>query len=125
MQRISERSGESNFFLVVTLEDKNGVPLGISGAGSVPDEKVREVLRRCLRRTDTFAKFNGPQYLVLLVGIDQESIEIVIKRINEGLSRLSGNLYAGFRYRAMSPRQPGQEYDDRDWNFAQNEKADT
>ena len=125
LQRMSERSGESNFFLVVTLEDKNGVPLGKSGIGGVPDEKVREVLRGCLRRTDTFTKFSGPQYLVLLVGIDQESIEIVTKRINEGLARLSGNLRAGFRYRAMIARQPGQEYDEEGWNFAQNNEADT
>ena len=125
LQRMSERSGESNFFLVVTLEDKSGVPLGISGAGSVPDEKVRGVLRENLRRTDTFTKFSGPQYLVLLVGIDQESVEIVTKRINEGLARLSGNLRAGFRYRAMVMRQPGQEYDAEGWHFAQNNEADT
>lgn len=125
LQRISERSGESNYFLVVTLQNKNGVPLEISELGSAVDEKVRDVLRSALRRTDTFTKFNVPQYLVLLVGIDKESIDIVTKRINEGLVCISGNLRASFRYRAMSARRQGQEGRDQGWDFTQDDNTDT
>lgn len=125
LQRMSERSGESNYFVVVTLQNKSGVPLEVNEFGSDVDEKMRDILRSCLRRTDTFTKFNVPQYLVLLVGIDKESIDIVIKRINEGLARVSGNLRAGFRYRAMAARRQDMKDQNQGWSFAQDDNADT
>lgn len=120
LQRLSERSGESNYLVVMTLElRKSGQPLENNESGSLIDELVRKVVQRSLRRTDTFSRYNDAQYLMLLVGINLESIKIVSKRIELGLQQDSSGRKLTCRFRAVPMRQlePGRETFG--WSFQQ------
>lgn len=125
LQRLSERSGESNFLVVITLElRKNGQILEDNESGSLIDELVREVVQRSLRRTDTFSRYNDAQYLMLLVGINLEAIKGVSKRIELGLQQESGGRKLICRFRAVPMRQLEQERASFGWSFGQeNETA--
>lgn len=119
LQRISERSGESNFLVVATMQSRTGDQLSKNDVGSLVDEKIRSVLRSCLRRTDTFTKFNTAQYLILLVGIDMESVDGVTARISDALARAGGSLRVACRYRALPMNHPEQSVQQLGWNFSE------
>lgn len=82
MSRMMERSGQSVYLLMCTIQD---------GKGQISDdtEWLKEIsdqlycaIRESLRRGDVFTRYNIKQYLVMLPGIREEDCCIVTSRID-------------------------------------------
>lgn len=118
LQRISERSGETNFLVVVTLVEKNGKPLDSPEQAKSYAPIMKTTLQRSLRRTDTFTKYSASQYLLLLVGLDQESVSIVTHRIDKYLLDNSGSRRVTCRYRGIPVARNMEPTAAAGWNFS-------
>lgn len=81
MRRAMERTGQSIYLLVCTLIDYKGHPLENSEKLDTLSEALYDTLKVSLRRTDTFTKYSQAQFLVLLMGTNEENCQIVMKRI--------------------------------------------
>lgn len=125
LQRLSERSGESNFLMVLTLENrKTGQLLEDNEAGSMIDELIRSAVQKSLRRTDTFSRYNDAQYLMLLVGINFEAIKIVSRRIELRIQQESGGKRLNCHFRAVPMRLLEQDGQDFGWSFLRKENQE-
>ena len=87
IRRGMERSGQSVFLLVCTLIDGKGRPMESSKKLDVMSEELYQAIHNSLRRCDSFAKYNQGQYLVMLMGTNQENCQIVIDRISKNFSK--------------------------------------
>lgn len=81
MRRTMERNGQSVYLLVCTLIDYKGHPLGASDKLDTLSDTLFHAIKGSLRRTDTFTKYSQTQFLVMLMGTNEENCQIVIKRI--------------------------------------------
>lgn len=117
LQRISERSGESNYLVSVTVYSrKSGQPFDLDTGGGWADALMRRVLQQCLRRTDTYARSQEAQYLMLLVGISLEAVPIVMKRIDQALAQTASGKRLYCRYQSLPVKQP-EEAEVPEWSF--------
>lgn len=82
-----ERSGQSAFLLVCSLVDSHGRPMEASDKLEEMSETLFQALKSALRRCDSFTKYNQSQFLVLLLGINEENCQVVINRISSNFSR--------------------------------------
>ena len=87
IRRGMERSGQSVFLLVCTLIDGKGRPMESSKRLDVMSEELCNAIHSSLRRCDSFTKYNQGQYLVMLMGTNQENCQIVIDRISKNFSK--------------------------------------
>lgn len=87
IRRGMERSGQSVFLLVCTLIDGKGRPMEASKKLDVMSEELYQAIHSSLRRCDSFTKYNQGQYLVMLMGTNQENCQIVIDRISKNFSK--------------------------------------
>lgn len=81
MRRCMERTGQSVFLLVCTLVDGKGRPMESSEKLEKMSDTLFESIKNSLRRSDSFTKYNPTQYLVMLLGTNEENCKIVIERI--------------------------------------------
>lgn len=81
MRRCMERTGQSVFLLVCTLIDDKGRPMENSDRLESMSETLFGAIKNSLRRCDSFTKYNSAQYLVMLMGTNEENCQIVIDRI--------------------------------------------
>ena len=82
IRRGMERSGQSVFLLVCTLTDSKGRPMENSEKLEEMSEGLFYAIKNSLRRGDSFTKYNPSQFLVLLMGTNEENCQIVIDRIS-------------------------------------------
>ena len=87
IRRGMERTGQSVFLLVCTLIDGKGRPMESSKKLDVMSEELYQAIHTSLRRCDSFTKYNQGQYLVMLMGTNQENCQIVIDRISRNFSK--------------------------------------
>ena len=87
IRRGMERTGQSVFLLVCTLIDGKGRPMESSKKLDVMSEELYHAIHSSLRRCDSFTKYNQGQYLVMLMGTNQENCQIVINRISKNFSK--------------------------------------
>ena len=87
MCRCMERSGQSVFLLVCTLTDNKGRPLGSGERLDLMSQGLHDAIKSSLRRSDSFTKYNPAQYLVMLVGTNEEDCQIVINRIRKNFGK--------------------------------------
>ena len=87
MSRCMERNGQSVFLLVCTLTDGLGRPLDAGEKLDVMSDTLFGAIKDSLRRSDSFTKYNQAQYLVMLVGTNEEDCQIVINRITKRFAR--------------------------------------
>lgn len=87
IRRSMERSGQSVFLLVCTLIDGKGRPMEASKRLDVMSEELYNAIHISLRRCDSYTKYNQGQYLVMLMGTNQENCQIVIDRISKNFSK--------------------------------------
>lgn len=73
--RSLERTGLSAFLMLCTLEPSDGI------------HQLRNAIKASLRRGDFFSRYSTSQYLVLLMGINQENCEMVFRRIEDKFRR--------------------------------------
>ena len=83
IRRCMERNGQSVFLLVCTLIDVQGRPMAPSDKLECMSEDLFYAIKNSLRRCDSFTKYNAAQYLVLLMGTNEENCQIVINRITK------------------------------------------
>lgn len=82
IRRGMERNGQSVFLMVCTLVDSKGRPMVASEKLDEMSEKLYQSIKCSLRRCDSFTKYNQTQYLVLLMGTNEENCQIVINRVS-------------------------------------------
>ncbi len=87
IRRGMERNGQSVFLLVCTLTDGKGRPMEASKKLDIMSEALYQALQTSLRRSDSFTKYNQGQYLVMLMGTNQENCKIVTERIMKNFSK--------------------------------------
>ena len=87
MCRCMERNGQSVFLLVCTLIDSKGRPMEHSQKLEQMSERLFVAIKDSLRRCDSFTKYNATQYLVMLMGTNEENCQIVIDRIVKSFSQ--------------------------------------
>lgn len=80
--RIMERNGTSAFLMLCTLKTEKGQIYGEDSKDREVTGIFREAVRISLRRGDFYTKYNIGQYLVMLMGIDQENCAKVSGRID-------------------------------------------
>ena len=83
IRRCMERNGQSVFLLVCTLVDSKGRPMEQSDKLETMSEELFLSIKNSLRRCDSFTKYNTAQYLVMLMGTNEENCQIVIDRITK------------------------------------------
>ncbi len=87
IRRGMERSGQSVFLLVCTIIDGQGRPMEASKKLDIMSNALYEALHDSLRRSDSYTKYNQGQYLVMLMGTNQENCKIVTDRITKNFSK--------------------------------------
>lgn len=101
LERNMERTGQSVFLLLCTLVDYAGKPIQNRDKLEDRSQTLRECIGQSLRRGDIFTKYSSSQYLVLLVGSNQEGCNVVAKRISQQLQERE-KTRAGVRYSNVS-----------------------
>lgn len=86
IRRIIERNGQSVFLMVCSLTDGKGRPLESREKLEVLSENLHVAIKGSLRRGDSFTKYSPSQFLILLVGTNQENCDIIFKRILDRFS---------------------------------------
>lgn len=87
VRRIIERNGQSAFLMVCSLTDGKGHPLENREKLDVLSMELHRAVKNSLRRGDSFSKYSPSQFLILLMGTNQENCEIIFKRISDRFSR--------------------------------------
>ena len=82
MVRSLERNGQSCFLMLCTLEGKNKASQTERTEHSEAVTKLQNAIKSTLRRGDIFTRYSKRQYLILLVGINQENCNLVMQRID-------------------------------------------
>ena len=88
MRRGMERSGQSVFLVVCTLTDSKGQPMEESEKLEEMSMELHRAIKGSLRSSDSFTKYNKAQYLVMLVGTNEENCQIAIRRIVDNFSNV-------------------------------------
>ena len=81
VRRGMERNGQSVFLVVFTLTDGKGHPMENSEKLDEMSDALRDAIQYSLRTSDSFTKYNRSQFLVMLVGTNEENCQIAINRI--------------------------------------------
>ena len=81
IRRGMERNGQSVFLVLCTLTDGKGRPMENSERLGEMSGKLHEAIRISLRRSDSFTKYSPSQFLLMLVGTNEENCQIAIDRI--------------------------------------------
>ena len=86
IRRIIERNGQSVFLMICSLTDGKGNPLESREKLEVMASELHLAIKRSLRRGDSFTKYSPSQFLILLVGTNQENCEVIFQRILDNFS---------------------------------------
>lgn len=105
IQSMSERDGKSNYLLSISMQRITGKHRDITDEDEWVDGLMRTVLNSALRRTDTYTRHHSSLYLVILVGISVESINIVTGRIDAQLRRNPKGRKLQYEYKALPMRK--------------------
>lgn len=81
VRRIMERNGQSVYLMLCSLVDVKGVPMKDSNKLAIMSEELMSAIKHCLRKGDSFTRYNPSQFLILLVGINKENCGLVFDRI--------------------------------------------
>ncbi len=101
LERNMERTGQSVFLLLCTLVDYAGKPIQNRDKLETRSRILKECIGMSLRRGDIYTRYSVSQYLVLLVGSNQEGCDVVSKRISYQLQERE-KTRAGVRYSNVS-----------------------
>lgn len=95
-KRVLQRTGKSAWLLMSTITDGKGY----ASEGGVHFEYIRaeleQALKNSLRSGDLYTRYSTNQYLILLIGIEEENCGLVIERINDNMERTAGKKYVKY-----------------------------
>lgn len=87
--RMMERTGISVFLMLCTLDFEDRLPT--SEEERLMSDTLRETIQNSARKGDFYTRYNVRQYLIMLIGINQENCQLVTKRIDEGFRKRVGS----------------------------------
>lgn len=87
VQRMMERSGQSNYLMLVSITDGKGYRITSEKKLNEMSQALQNVIYRCLRMCDSYTKYNTSQFLILLLGTNKENCKIVFNRITQEFSK--------------------------------------
>ena len=58
--------------------------------------ELEQALKNSLRSGDLYTRYSTNQYLILLIGIEEENCGLVIERINDNMERTAGKKYVKY-----------------------------
>ncbi|MDO5418253.1 MAG: bacterial transcriptional activator domain-containing protein [Lachnospiraceae bacterium] len=90
LSRSMERSGQSIFMMLCTLVDYEGKLIENQDKLKKRSEAMHLAIKNTLRRGDAYTRYNTSQYLILLLGIQQEDCYLVYRRISQKLKEMEG-----------------------------------
>lgn len=95
-KRVLQRTGKSAWLLMSTITDGKGY----ASEGGAHFEYIRaeleQALKNSLRSGDLYTRYSTNQYLILLIGIEEENCGLVIERINNNMERTAGKKYVKY-----------------------------
>lgn len=91
--RVTERSGQSAFLMSCTLNQLNSSREKKNQQSVL--EWLRDAICHSLRRGDICTRYSKNKYLILLMGMQQEDSQVIIKRIQKAFSENAGT--AGYQ----------------------------
>ena len=91
VRRLIERNGQSAFLMVCSLTDGNGHPMENREKLDVMSMELHRAVKNSLRRGDSFSKYSPSQFLILLVGTNQENCDIIFRRIAARFTQKHGS----------------------------------
>lgn len=87
VRRIMERNGQSVYLMLCSLTDGKGMPMENQAKLDMLSEELMASIRHCLRRGDSFSRYNPSQFLILLVGTNKENCGMIFERIEKYFTR--------------------------------------
>ena len=87
VRRIIERSGQSVYLMLCTVTDGKGRPMENKEKLAAMTDELYDAIKHCLRRGDSFTKYSPTQFLILLVGTNQENCSMIFNRISRYFAR--------------------------------------
>ena len=85
--RIVERNKQSAFLMLLSITTSKGQPMENEAKLEILAQNLQRTIMRCLRSGDTFTKYNQSQFLILLVGANQENCGLIFDRIKKYFAR--------------------------------------
>ena len=86
--RMMERTGISVFLMLCTLDFEDQIPT--SEEERSMSDTLRKTIQNSARKGDFYTRYNVRQYLIMLIGINQENCQLVSKRIDRGFKKRIG-----------------------------------
>lgn len=86
IRRIVERNGQSVYLMICTLMDASGNPIEKAEKKEVLSQQLHKAIKTSFRRGDVFTKYSPDQFLILLIGTNQENCVKIFKRISDHFS---------------------------------------
>ena len=87
VRRIMERNGQSVYLMLCSLVDSKGAPLEDPDKLGNMSEELMVAIKHCLRKGDSFTRYNPSQFLILLVGTNRENCGLIFNRIEKWFAR--------------------------------------
>ena len=87
VRRIIERSVQSVYLMLCTVTDGKGRPMENKEKLAAMTDELYDAVKHCLRRGDSFTKYSPTQFLILLVGTNQENCSMIFDRISRYFAR--------------------------------------
>lgn len=86
IRRIIERNGQSVYLMLCTLTDGNGNPMEAGVKLSRMSEELKKAIKRSLRKGDFYTQYSLNQFLILLIGTNEENCRLVSDRITKNFA---------------------------------------
>lgn len=90
LARVAERNGCSVFLMLLNLTDKMGKEIADTEKLEIQMELLKEVIRTTLRKGDLFTTYSKSQYMIILVGTEQENCNKAFTRCLERWKKTEG-----------------------------------
>lgn len=84
--RIMERKQIGMYLMLCTVMNEKGFPQENTEILNAISKELQHTIKHSLRRCDTFTRFSPCQFLILLIGTDEESCKGIFDRISNNLS---------------------------------------
>ena len=86
---VLERKGIRAYLTLFTIVDKGGVPMEISELLEETRQTLENAIAKSVRRSDLFTRYGKNQFLILMVGTDQQGCELASERIRSRFQSLN------------------------------------
>lgn len=87
VRRMMERSGQSNYLMLISITNGSGYQVASEKKLGEMSQELYYAICKCLRRCDSYTKYNASQFLILLIGTNKENCKIIFERITREFSK--------------------------------------